>query len=144
MNQLWDIQICFIGTKNVVGAGFDPTFQRFIASLSYHWTTKKRIRKIVLFNALSFWAILIHWGCKENGLWLSLTHTHTAGPFSILAIKDAWGQIKVNVEEFPIFWEMILLQEGFFHDHFDICPNLEKSSCDQGLNSQQSNTKGTL
>ena len=58
----------------------------------------------------------------------SHTHTHTAGPFSILAIKDAWGQIKVNVEEFPIFWEMILLQEGFFHDHFDICPNLEKSN----------------
>ena len=34
---------------------------------------------------------------------LTSTHTHSAAIFSILAIKDAHGQIEVNVEEFSNF-----------------------------------------
>ena len=48
-------------------------------------------------------------------LFSSHTHTHTdrARPISILAIEG-------NVEDFPNFWEIILLQEGFTHDYSEV------------------------
>ena len=121
MDQTWDIQSCIIGNKRITWAGFDLTSQWLTSSLCTHWTTKTCMRKLFYSMAYSFNPFSSTMAAKKMGhgslsLPLSLTHTHTqkAGPFSIFAIRDAWGQIEVNV------WEIILLRVGFFHEHFKI------------------------